>query len=93
MVKKENETFKGYAQHWRKIVAKVQPPLSEKELVTMFVDTLQSPFYDRMIGNVLSNFSNLVTIEKKVEMGVRSGRIAQRATTTNANKLPKAVTS
>ncbi|RDX84933.1 hypothetical protein CR513_33933, partial [Mucuna pruriens] len=76
MAKKENGTFKGYAQHWRKIAAQVQPPLFKKELVIMFIDTLQSPFYDRMIGNVLSNFSDLVIIEEIVEMGLRSGRIA-----------------
>ncbi|RDX61815.1 hypothetical protein CR513_59916, partial [Mucuna pruriens] len=43
----------------------------------MFIDTLESPFYNRVIGNVSLNFSNLVIVREKVEMGVRSGRIAQ----------------
>ncbi|RDX82005.1 hypothetical protein CR513_37257, partial [Mucuna pruriens] len=38
MAKKENETFKGYAQRWREIATQVQPPLSEKELVTISFD-------------------------------------------------------
>ncbi|RDX72741.1 hypothetical protein CR513_47729, partial [Mucuna pruriens] len=40
MVKKDIETFKEYAKQWREIVAHVQPPLSEKEMVTMYIDTL-----------------------------------------------------
>ncbi|RDY07919.1 hypothetical protein CR513_07906, partial [Mucuna pruriens] len=86
MVRKENETFKGHAQCWMEITAQVQPPLSKKELVTTFIDILQSPFYDKMIGNVSPNFSNLVIIRERVEMGMRSGRIALRIATTNANK-------
>ncbi|XP_020222728.1 uncharacterized protein LOC109805146 [Cajanus cajan] len=86
MVKKDNETFKEYAQRWRGIAAQVQPPLSEKEMVAMFIDTLQSPFYDRMIGNVSSNFSDLVVIGERVEVGIRSGKIAQVSTETITRK-------
>ncbi|RDY03342.1 hypothetical protein CR513_13080, partial [Mucuna pruriens] len=55
-----------------------------------FIDTLQSPFYDRMIENVSLNFSNLVITEEKIEIGVRKGRIAQGAASTSANKPPVA---
>nr|KYP36349.1 hypothetical protein KK1_042536 [Cajanus cajan] len=88
MLKKENETFKEYAQRWRGVVSQVQPPLSEKEMVTMFIDTLQSPFYDRMIGNVSSNFSDLVVIGGRVEMGVRTGKIAHSSTGSMYAKKP-----
>ncbi|RDY12556.1 hypothetical protein CR513_02624, partial [Mucuna pruriens] len=43
MSKKESEG-------WRELAAQVQPPLSEKEMVTMFIDTLPSPFYDKAVG-------------------------------------------
>ncbi|RDY01857.1 hypothetical protein CR513_14768, partial [Mucuna pruriens] len=52
----------------------LNPPIFEKELVTTFIDTLQLPFYDRVIGNVSSNFLDLVIIKlskKRVEMRVR----------------------
>ncbi|XP_027368345.1 uncharacterized protein LOC113874309 [Abrus precatorius] len=75
MLKKEDETFKEYAQRWREVVAQVEPPLSEKEMVAMFIDTLQSPFYDKMIGSVSSNFSNIVIIGERVEGRIRSGKI------------------
>lgn len=92
MVKKENEAFKEYAQRWRGMAAQVQPSLSEKEMVTMFIDLLQSPFYDRMIGNVSSNFSDLVVIGERVEMGVRSGKITLTSTgSTNVKKPPTTI--
>ncbi|RDX91117.1 hypothetical protein CR513_26948, partial [Mucuna pruriens] len=53
------KTFKEYVQQWREVAAQVQPPLSKKEIFTMFIHTLQSPFYDRVIGNVSSNFYTL----------------------------------
>lgn len=37
---KSNESFKEYAQIWRELDARVQPPLLEKELVDIFVHTL-----------------------------------------------------
>ncbi|RDX99567.1 hypothetical protein CR513_17357, partial [Mucuna pruriens] len=40
MDKKETKTFKEYAQRWREVAAHIQPPLSKKEIVTMFIDTL-----------------------------------------------------
>ncbi|RDY06723.1 hypothetical protein CR513_09249, partial [Mucuna pruriens] len=60
MAKKVTETFKEYAQRWRKVATHVQPPLSDKEMVTMFIEMLQPSFYEKMVGSVSSNFSNLV---------------------------------
>ena len=44
-----NESFKGYAQRWRELAARVQPPLLEKEMVDLFLDTLSGSYYGRMI--------------------------------------------
>jgi len=40
MCKKENESFKEYAQRWRDLTAHVAPLMMEKEMMTMIVDTL-----------------------------------------------------
>ncbi|RDX71180.1 hypothetical protein CR513_49509, partial [Mucuna pruriens] len=45
-------------------------------MVTMFIDTLQPPFYEKMVRNVLSNFSVLVIIGERIEVGVRNLKIA-----------------
>ena len=38
-------------------------------------DTLRPPFYDRIIGNASSNFSDIVTIGERIEHEIKSGRI------------------
>ncbi|KAA0045013.1 Gag-pro-like protein [Cucumis melo var. makuwa] len=51
MEKKSSESFKEYAQRWRDMSVEVHPPLTDKEMTSMFMNTLRAPFYDRMIGN------------------------------------------
>lgn len=41
--KKSTESFKEYAQRWRDLAAQVPPPLTEKEITVMFVNTLLTP--------------------------------------------------
>ena len=53
----------------------MEPPLSDKEMVTMFLSTLQHPFYEHMVGIVSYKFANIVIIGERVEAGIRSGRI------------------
>jgi len=41
----------------------------------MFIDTLQSPFYDHMVGSVSLNFADMVIIRERIEFGFKSGKI------------------
>ena len=75
MEKKANESFKQYAQRWRDVAAEVQPPLSEKELTIIFINTLKAPYYDRMIGNATKNFADMVLSGEIIENAVKSGKI------------------
>lgn len=47
MAMNEKESFKEYAQRWRELAAQVEPPLSEKKMTGIFVDTLNDPFFDK----------------------------------------------
>jgi len=40
MSKREHEYFKEYAQRWRDQAALVAPPMMEREMITMIMDTL-----------------------------------------------------
>ncbi|XP_027337107.1 uncharacterized protein LOC113850763 [Abrus precatorius] len=86
MMKKDHETFKEYAQRWRETAAQVEPPLSEKEMVSLFIDTLRSPYYDKMIGSISANFSDVVIIGERVESDIRSGKIAYAAGATSIKR-------
>ena len=50
MCKREHESFKEYAQRWRDLAAKVAPPMMEREMITMIVDTLPVFYYKKMVG-------------------------------------------
>ena len=88
MAKKSSKTFKEYAQRWRELAAQVEPPLYEKEMITMFIETLQTPFYEHVLGSISSNFFDIVTIGERIEHGLKSGKIAQGSSAaTSAKKL------
>jgi len=86
MAKKSSKTFKEYAQRWRELATQVEPPLYEKEMITMFIETLQAPFYEHVLGSVSSNFSDIVTIGERIEHGLKTGKIAQGSPATTGAK-------
>ncbi|KAK8561681.1 hypothetical protein V6N12_048745 [Hibiscus sabdariffa] len=75
MKQKTNESFRQYAQRWRDIAEQVQPSLDEKETVVIFIQSLEGPILDRLIGNATTNFSDLVLSGELIENAVKSGRI------------------
>ena len=75
MEKKANEMFHEYAHKWRDLAAQVQPPLIDKELNKMFLNTLKEPYYDRMIGNSNKDFSDVVSVWEMIENEVKLEKI------------------
>lgn len=41
-----------YAQRLRDLVAQVDPPLVDKEIVTLFANTLKAPNYEDVMGSL-----------------------------------------
>src|ERR1051325_9550686 len=70
-----DEKFKEYAQKWRDLAGRVQPPLSNRELVDMFMETLTGPFFNHLIGNSSGGFTELILIGEHIEAGIKSGKI------------------
>ncbi|RDX79708.1 hypothetical protein CR513_39849, partial [Mucuna pruriens] len=62
--KTESKAFKDYGQRWRELAAHVKLPLTEKEMVSMFIETLPSSFYDKAVGSVASNFADLSGLKR-----------------------------
>ena len=77
-----NEGFKEYAQKWRDFAGRVKPPLSDIELVDMFLGTLSGPFINHLIGSSSAGFTELILTGERVEVGIKSGKIQK-----NANSL------
>ena len=57
------------------MAAQVLPPMTDKELNKMFFNTLKAPYYDRMIGNSNTNFSDVVSTGEMIESGVKLDKI------------------
>ena len=75
MEKKANESFHEYAHKWRDLAAQVQPPMTDKEVNKMFLNTLKASYYDRIIGNSNKDFSDVVSVGEMIEAGVKQGKI------------------
>ena len=60
MEKKKRESFKEYAHRGRDIASQVQPSLTKKETTFIFVNTLPKSYYEKMIGNAIRNFTEMV---------------------------------
>ena len=74
MCKKEHESFKEYAQRWRDLAAQVAPPMMEREMITMIVDTLLVFYYEKLVGYTPSSFADLVFVCERIEVGLRRGK-------------------
>ena len=83
------EGFKDYAQKWRDLAGRFQPqpPLSDRELVDMFLGTLSGPFFNHLIGSSSAGFTELILIGERVEYGIKSGKI-QKDASSSAGKRP-----
>jgi len=74
MSKREHESFKEYAQWWRDLVALVAPPMVEREMITMIVDTLPVFYYEKLVGYMPSSFADLVFAGERIEVGQKRGK-------------------
>jgi hypothetical protein len=64
-----------YAQRCRDLAAHVHPPPLDKEMVTLFANSLKAPYYEHVMGSLAQEFTDVVTVAERIEQGVKSGRI------------------
>ena len=55
-----DESYKEYAVIWKNVASMVQPPLTNREENSIFVDTLPSSYYDMLVGNAFLEFKDLM---------------------------------
>uniref|UniRef100_A0A2N9GIB6 Integrase catalytic domain-containing protein n=1 Tax=Fagus sylvatica TaxID=28930 RepID=A0A2N9GIB6_FAGSY len=55
-----------YAQRWREKAARARPPLDEREMIKIFVDTLKNPYFDRMMGLQMQFFVDLIPVGDRI---------------------------
>ena len=72
---RSNEGIKEYAQKWRDLAGRVQPPLTDRELIDIFMGNLTGPFFKHLIGSSSVGFTELILTDERVEAGIKSGKI------------------
>ena len=60
MRKRPDENYKDYAVKWKETTSLVESLFTNKEINSLFLDTLPSSYYDKLIDNALSRFSDLL---------------------------------
>ncbi|XP_055814653.1 uncharacterized protein LOC129884368 [Solanum dulcamara] len=86
---KSAESYREYAYRWRKEAARVRPPMTEKEIIEVFVRNQEPEYYDRMLLLVGAKFAEVVKIGETIEDGLKTGRITHVAIQTGPSDLFK----
>ncbi|XP_057948187.1 uncharacterized protein LOC131143834 [Malania oleifera] len=86
MEKKPTETFREYAHRWRDAATQVDPPVSDREAILMFVGTLKDPYHSHMVGSTPHNFMDIVSAGARVEADVKARRIKTGTTDNGPSK-------
>ena len=86
MCKRDDESFKEYAQRWRDLAAQVAPPMMEREMITMMVDTLLVFYYEKMVGYMPSRFADLVFVGERIKVGLIRAKFDYASTTSSGNR-------
>ena len=81
MKQKQTESYREFTYRWRKEAARVRPPMSEKEIIEVFmrVKTLL----------VRAKFSEIVKIGETIEDRLKAGKIACVAASSGSSGLLK----
>ncbi|KAI5437113.1 hypothetical protein KIW84_023292 [Lathyrus oleraceus] len=83
---KSNECFKEYAQRWRELASRVQPPMLEKEMANMFMNTLPGSYLERLVGCNASNFADVVSTGERVENYLETCKIQNGVGSSSGSK-------
>ena len=84
---KWDDSFKEYAQRWREMAVKVQPPMLEREMVEMFSSTLQGQYYTTC--STSGTFVEMVTHRERIEIRIKLGKIQDVVARSNAGNTKK----
>ncbi|XP_031398421.1 uncharacterized protein LOC116208984 [Punica granatum] len=73
----DDQGFEAYAVKWRARAAKHIPPISEAQQIQLFHSTLKGAYYLHLLAHT-SSFSNLIDAGKKLDIGIKLGKIEGR---------------
>jgi hypothetical protein len=75
MEKDNKESIREYARRWSEVAAQVNPPMLEKEMISLFSNTFKAPYFEYLVGSSAQHFTNLVVIAERIEQAIGIGKI------------------
>jgi hypothetical protein len=75
MEKDNKESIREYTRRWSEVAAQVNPPMLEKEMISLFSNTFKAPFFEYLVRSSAQYFTDLVVIAKRIEQAIGLGKI------------------
>jgi hypothetical protein len=76
MEKDNKESIREYARRWSEVAAQVNPPILEKEMISLFSNTFKTPYFEYLVRSPAQFFTDLVVIAERIEQAIGLGKIA-----------------
>ncbi|XP_070004826.1 uncharacterized protein [Nicotiana sylvestris] len=80
MKKKPTKSFREYAIKWREQATRVNPPMDNHELITIFLEAQDPDYFQNMMSAMGRPFAEAIKIGEMVENGIKTGRIVSQDT-------------
>ena len=75
MKKNNKESIREYARRWSEVAAQVNPPMLEKEMISLFSNTFKAPYFEYLVRSSAQHFTDLVVIAERIEQAIGLGKI------------------
>ncbi|XP_071936374.1 uncharacterized protein [Coffea arabica] len=73
--RKPSEDHMTYAKQWRKLAAKVEPPMTEEEIVRTFIKAHDPPYFEEIFRMTGSSFAAIINKLEEYDEFVKVGKI------------------
>jgi hypothetical protein len=75
MEKNNKESIRDYARTWSEVAAQVNPPILEKEMISLFSNTFKAPYFEYLVRSSAQHFTDLVVTAERIEQVIGLGKI------------------
>jgi hypothetical protein len=75
MEKDNKESIREYARRWREVAAQVNPPMLEKEMISLFSNSFKASYFEYLVRSSAQHFTDLVVIAERIEQAIGLGKI------------------
>jgi hypothetical protein len=73
--KNNKESIREYARRWSEVATQVNPPMLEKEMISLSSNTFKAPYFEYLVRSSAQHFTDLVVIAERIEQAIGLGKI------------------